>query len=1447
METFCGSKFWDQQLTWNTTNPDLTPCFRKTVLAWIPFGFLWLLAPWETFNLLTSKNRYIPWTVINILKLILTSVLAFLALVELSHNVHRSVALAETVPNVDFQTPFLKLISFLLVMVFVLTGRTRGIISSGVQFFFWVLLAISGLVTYRSIIQEAVNEMTIKDKATFSIGMIYYPVVLVCLILSCFADAKPQYREYQPSPDEDECPEQNSSFLSRLLFSWFTEMTLTGWKRSLVQSDLWALNFEDKAENVVPKFDRYWQEQISRCQILSSSATYSSRRQSREEVKFTHTPAKVQPNIVTALWKTFAPLFVYGSLCKVLHDLIIFVNPQLLKLLIGFVSSNEPMWKGIFYAVLMFVASTIQSLTLSFYYHHMYIVGMRMRTTIISAIYRKAKQMKTKDQRIKLMNEVLNGIKVLKLYAWEEPFQQQILNIRLSEVQDLKKIAYLNAVNIFLWISAPFLVTMASFTAYVLASEENILDADRAFVSLSLFNIVRFPLTMLPMLISMIIQASVSFKRMNKYFSSEELDPYVTHDWEEVNPVVVEHGTFTWLQEDQPVLKNISVNIPYGALVAIVGQVGSGKSSLLSAILGDMEKLEGRVNVKGTISYVSQQSWIQNATIQQNILFGKEMNETHYQQVISSCALGTDLDILPNRDLTEVGEKGINLSGGQKQRICLARSVYNNSDIYILDDPLSAVDSHVGKHIFQNVIGPEGLLKSKTRLLVTHGFSFLPKTDFIIVMKDGFVMESGTYTDLLERNGVFAEVHLQYLQEKSNQGLEESEIKELEELVAKIGFCEIDSELNKPSTDKEDLKYILQSLSKQLSQKTALSSDTSLSKTELSLKEGDTSTVNGPIKKQFEFEKKLIQAETAETGEVKLRVYINYFRAIGFSWVVLVLLTYIGQQAFSVGSNIWLSAWSNDDPLPDGTQDVQQKNLRLGIYGALGAGQAVFVLLGTFTHSFGSMKASSLLHKEILHHVLHSPMWFFDTTPTGRIINRFSKDIDVLDTTVPTNLRSFVTTLLQVIAILFIISLETPIFLAVILPIAVLYYFIQKFYICTSRQLKRLESITRSPIFSHFSETLSGLNTIRAFRVQERFIEESNKRVDANQACYYPSTVSNRWLAIRLEFCGNCIVFFAALFAVLGRDSLSPGAVGLSVSYALMVTVTLNWMVRMSSELEANIVAVERICEYSQTPNEAPWITEEYRPPKSWPSKGAVKINQLTARYREGVSPVLKGVTCDIKEGEKVGIVGRTGAGKSSLMLTLFRIIEAEDGFITIDGIDISKIGLHDLRSKLSIIPQDPFLFSGTLRMNLDPFMIHSDEELWKAVEHSHLKEFVSSLEAGLDHKITEGGSNLSVGQRQLVCLARALLRKTSVLILDEATAEVDLETDDLVQATIRREFSGCTILTIAHRISTIMDYNRVMVLDNGQIIEFNSPAALLQDRNSTFYSLVRAAGLAKE
>ncbi|XP_076338372.1 multidrug-Resistance like Protein 1 isoform X1 [Tachypleus tridentatus] len=1545
LEVFCGtSAFWDPELTWNTTTPDFTACFQKTVLLWIPFGFLWMMAPLETYYLLKSTSRFIPWTGINVSKLVITSALAILALADLSYSVHRHVSWGWDVPSADYYAPFIKLVSFLLVIAFIVAGRLRGIISSGILFLFWLILVIASAFTYRSVIIQALDEDSVEDKFDFTINMIYYPLVVASFLLSCFADAKPYHRQFKPVSGEKECPEQFTSFLSKLLFSWFTKLAIVGWKRSLVYSDLWSLNHEDKTENVLPIFDKFWQEHLSKCQFLSRSAAYSRRKD--DEVNFSHHDKKKnKPNIVVALCKTFGPFFMSGAVFKLIHDVLQFVTPKLLKLLIGFVSNNEPLWKGMFYAVLMFVATTIQSITLSVYFHRMYIVGMRIRTALISVIYRKAlvmsnsarkeltmgeivnlmsvdaqrfmdlmtflnllwsaplqiilalvflwdelgpsvlaglgimilmipingviashtkklqvKQMKTKDKRVKMMNEILGGIKVLKLYAWEESFQKQVNDTRDKEVKDLKKIAYLNAVTSFLWSTAPFLVSLASFTVYVLVDPHNILDAQRAFVSITLFNILRFPMIMLPSLITMLVMASVSVTRMNKFVGSEELDPYVCHDDQEVDPIVIEHGTFTWSREEGPVLKDINLRIHQGMLVAVVGQVGAGKSSLLSALLGEMEKLEGLVNVKGSIAYVPQQAWIQNATVKDNILFAQPLNAKLYKEAIETCALCSDLDILPGGDLTEIGEKGINLSGGQKQRVSLARSVYSDADIYILDDPLSAVDSHVGKHIFEKVIGPQGVLKEKTRLLVTHSISFLSETDLIVVIKDGMILELGSYKELLEKKGAFGEFLLQYLQEDMDQveNFNPKELEAIEEIVSKVGSPELECQLSKIDSESGDIEQQrrerLRSLSQQLSISSSHSEHSAPSGNfsgSVNIKESistsgkvmDGKMVDGqPI--QSRDGTKLIQSETAETGEVKLSVYLTYFKSVGYLWVVAVVITYLAMQSFSVGSNIWLSAWSNDKPQEDGTQDTSQRNLRLGVYGTLGAGQGIAALLGSFFLSYGTMQASSLLHCQLLLNILRSPMQFFDTTPIGRIVNRFSKDIDTLDITIPMNLRSFLACFLQVLATLFVISLETPIFLVVILPMAVVYYLVQKFYIATSRQLKRLESITRSPIFSHFSETLAGVSTIRAYNAQERFVQESNARVDTNQSCYFPSTVSNRWLAIRLEFCGNCIVFFAALFAVLGRDTLSPGSVGLSVSYAVSITAVLNWMVRMSSELEANIVSVERLLEYTTTPNEAPWNVEDHKPQKSWPDKGVVIFKDYATRYREGLDLVLKGISCNMNEGEKVGIVGRTGAGKSSLTLSLFRIIEAAGGSISIDGVDISKIGLHDLRSKLTIIPQDPVLFSGTLRMNLDPFNKYSDEEIWRALEHSHLKSFVSGLEAGLEHEVAEGGENLSVGQRQLVCLARALLRKTKILVLDEATAAVDLETDDLIQATIRKEFSDCTVLTIAHRLNTIMDYTRVVVLDQGKIIEFDSPEALLKDNTTVFYSMAKDAGL---
>ncbi|CAL7934381.1 unnamed protein product [Xylocopa violacea] len=1525
MDQFCGSKFWDKELTWNTDDPDTTECFQKTVLVWVPCAFLWMFSGIEVYYFLNSKSKNIPYSWLFFSKQILAGVLILLSIVDLGNAIHRSSS--ETVYNVDYCTPSIKIVTFIVAVTLVIYNRKYGMRTSGLLFLFWFLLALCGVIQYRSLLRLYIKE----GEVTYSFVsyMIYYPIVVLLFLLNFLVDAEPSYSEYPKV--EKPCPEQRSSFPAKIFFTWFDPMAWKGFRKPLEVTDLWSMNPEDTAKEIVPKFDKYWNKSSQKNNNAQNAK--ASFRKASGQVDFNNGQKKKMSSILLPLCKAFGTTFLFGALLKFVQDVVIFSSPQILKLLIAFIDAGqEPMWKGYLYAVLLLVTATFQTLILSQYFHRMFLVGLRIRTALIAAIYRKAlrmsnaarkestvgeivnlmsvdaqrfmdltayinmiwsaplqivlalyflwdilgpavlaglavllilipvnvlitnrvktlqiRQMKFKDERVKLMNEVLNGMKVLKLYAWEPSFEEQILRIRKKEIKVLKEAAYHNSGTSFIWSFAPFLVSLVSFATYVLIDENNRLDSSIAFVSLSLFNILRFPLSILPMMIGNIVQAYVSVKRINKFMNTEELDPNnVQHDSSEPYVLLIENGTFAWDTEniDRPTLRNINLQVEQGQLVAVVGTVGSGKSSLISALLGEMDKISGRVNTKGSIAYVSQQAWIQNASLQDNVLFGKSLNKSTYNRVIEACALNPDLKVLPAGDQTEIGEKGINLSGGQKQRVALARAVYNDSDVYFLDDPLSAVDSHVGKHIFENVIGPSGLLRKKTRVLVTHGITYLPEVDNIIVVKDGEITEVGTYKQLLEKKGAFSEFLVHHLQEVGNlQADDESE------------------------ADLQEIKQQLESTigSSELQEKLARSkSRTSESQSE-SGSIVDRKSINGSLKRQYSTDsykninnikemkltppkvgEKLIEVEKTEIGSVKWQVYSHYFKSIGWFLSISTIVMNAMFQGFSIGSNTWLSIWS-DGNLTDvnNTINRSKQDMYLGVYGALGLGQGLTVLGGALILAKGTIRASVQLFESTLQRVLRNPMSFFDKTPTGRILSRLAKDIDVIDNTLPSILRSWITCLFGVIATLVVISFSTPIFISVILPISIIYYLAQRLYVASSRQLKRLESVSRSPIYSHFSETVSGAQMIRAFGVQNRFINESESKVDFNQVCYYPSIIANRWLAVRLEMVGNLIIFFAALFAVLNKDGIGPGVAGLSISYALQVTQTLNWLVRMTSDVETNIVAVERIKEYGETPQEAAWKNPDFTPSPKWPDQGRVEFKDYKVRYREGLELVLRGLSFSVKGGEKVGIVGRTGAGKSSLTLALFRIIEAADGKILIDDIDVAKLGLHDLRSRLTIIPQDPVLFSGTLRMNLDPFNCHNDDEVWRALEHAHLKSFVKNLPNGLLHEVSEGGENLSIGQRQLICLARALLRKTKVLILDEATASVDLETDDLIQTTIRQEFKDCTVLTIAHRLNTILDSDRVLVLDNGRIVEYDSPETLLHDPSSLFNSIAKDAGLA--
>ncbi|XP_077843264.1 multidrug resistance-associated protein 1 isoform X13 [Macaca mulatta] len=1388
---FCSADgsdpLWDWNVTWYTSNPDFTKCFQNTVLVWVPCFYLWACFPFYFLYLSRHDRGYIQMTLLNKTKTALGFLLWIVCWADLFYSFWE---------------------------------RSRGIFLA--------------------------------------------PVFLV----------SPTLLGITMNP----CPESSASFLSRITFWWITGLIVRGYRQPLEGSDLWSLNKEDTSEQVVPVLVKNWKKECAKTRKQPVKVVYSSKDPAQpkdsskvdanEEVEalIVKSPQKEwNPSLFKVLYKTFGPYFLMSFFFKAIHDLMMFSGPEILKLLINFVNDTKaPDWQGYFYTALLFVAACLQTLVLHQYFHICFVSGMRIKTAVIGAVYRKAlvitnaarksstvgeivnlmsvdaqrfmdlatyinmiwsaplqvilalyllwrnlgppilagvavmvlmvpvnavmamktktyqvAHMKSKDNRIKLMNEILNGIKVLKLYAWELAFKDKVLAIRQEELKVLKKSAYLAAVGTFTWVCTPFL-------------------------------------------------ASVSLKRLRIFLSHEELEPdsierRPVKDGGDTNSVTVRNATFTWARSDPPTLNGITFSIPEGALVAVVGQVGCGKSSLLSALLAEMDKVEGHVAIKGSVAYVPQQAWIQNDSLQENILFGCQLEEPYYRSVIQACALLPDLEILPSGDRTEIGEKGVNLSGGQKQRVSLARAVYCNADIYLFDDPLSAVDAHVGKHIFENVIGPKGMLKNKTRILVTHSMSYLPQVDVIIVMSGGKISEMGSYQELLARDGAFAEFLRTYASAEQEQDPEDNGVTGI-------------SGPGKEAKQMENGMLVTDSAGKQLQRQ--LSSSSSYSG-DVSRQHNSTAELQKDGAKKEETWK-LMEADKAQTGQVKLSVYWDYMKAIGLFISFLSIFLFICNHVAALASNYWLSLWT-DDPIVNGTQE--HTKVRLSVYGALGISQGIAVFGYSMAVSIGGILASRCLHVDLLHSILRSPMSFFERTPSGNLVNRFSKELDTVDSMIPEVIKMFMGSLFNVIGACIVILLATPIAAIIIPPLGLIYFFVQRFYVASSRQLKRLESVSRSPVYSHFNETLLGVSVIRAFEEQERFIHQSDLKVDENQKAYYPSIVANRWLAVRLECVGNCIVLFAALFAVISRHSLSAGLVGLSVSYSLQVTTYLNWLVRMSSEMETNIVAVERLKEYSETEKEAPWQIQETAPPSNWPQVGRVEFRNYCLRYREDLDFVLRHINVTINGGEKVGIVGRTGAGKSSLTLGLFRINESAEGEIIIDGINIARIGLHDLRFKITIIPQDPVLFSGSLRMNLDPFSQYSDEEVWTSLELAHLKGFVSALPDKLDHECAEGGENLSVGQRQLVCLARALLRKTKILVLDEATAAVDLETDDLIQSTIRTQFEDCTVLTIAHRLNTIMDYTRVIVLDKGEIQEYGAPSDLLQQRG-LFYNMARDAGL---
>ncbi|KAH9747886.1 ABC transporter C family member 2 [Citrus sinensis] len=1023
-----------------------------------------------------------------------------------------------------------------------------------------------------------------------------------------------------------------------------------------------------------------------------------------------------------------------------------------------------------------------------------------VQTFIISRMQKLTKEgLQRTDKRIGLMNEILAAMDAVKCYAWENSFQSKVQNVRNDELSWFRKAQFLAACNSFILNSIPVLVTVVSFGMFTLLGGD--LTPARAFTSLSLFAVLRFPLFMLPNMITQVVNANVSLKRMEEFLLAEEKillpNPPLTSG---LPAISIRNGYFSWdSKAERPTLLNINLDIPVGSLVAIVGGTGEGKTSLISAMLGELPPVsDASAVIRGTVAYVPQVSWIFNATVRDNILFGSAFEPARYEKAIDVTSLQHDLDLLPGGDVTEIGERGVNISGGQKQRVSMARAVYSNSDVFIFDDPLSALDAHVGRQVFDRCI--RGELSGKTRVLVTNQLHFLSQVDRIILVHEGMVKEEGTFEDLSNNGELF-----QKLMENAGKMEEYVEEKEDGETV--------DNKTSKPAANGVD--------------------------NDLPKEASDT-------RKTKEGKSVLIKQEERETGVVSFKVLSRYKDALGGLWVVLILLLcYFLTETLRVSSSTWLSYWTDQSSLK--THGPLFYNT---IYSLLSFGQVLVTLANSYWLIISSLYAAKRLHDAMLHSILRAPMVFFHTNPLGRIINRFAKDLGDIDRNVAVFVNMFMGQVSQLLSTFVLIGIVSTMSLWAIMPLLLLFYAAYLYYQSTAREVKRLDSITRSPVYAQFGEALNGLSTIRAYKAYDRMADINGKSMDKNIRYTLVNMGANRWLAIRLEIVGGLMIWLTATFAVVQNGSAEnqeafASTMGLLLSYALNITSLLTAVLRLASLAENSLNAVERVGNYIELPSEAPLVIESNRPPPGWPSSGSIKFEDVVLRYRPELPPVLHGLSFTIPPSDKVGIVGRTGAGKSSMLNTLFRIVELERGRILIDGFDIAKFGLMDLRKILGIIPQSPVLFSGTVRFNLDPFSEHSDADLWEALERAHLKDAIRRNSLGLDAQVSEAGENFSVGQRQLLSLSRALLRRSKILVLDEATAAVDVRTDALIQKTIREEFKSCTMLIIAHRLNTIIDCDRILLLDSGRVLEYDTPEELLSNEGSSFSKMVQSTGAA--
>ncbi|PNI77423.1 ABCC10 isoform 8 [Pan troglodytes] len=1045
-----------------------------------------------------------------------------------------------------------------------------------------------------------------------------------------------------------------------------------------------------------------------------------------------------------------------------------------------------------------------------------------------------------KDARVKLVTELLSGIRVIKFCGWEQALGARVEACRARELGQLRVIKYLDAACVYLWAALPVVISIVIFITYVLMGHQ--LTATKVFTALALVRMLILPLNNFPWVINGLLEAKVSLDRIQLFLDLPNHNPQAYYSPDppaEPSTVLELHGAlFSWDPVGTSQETFIShLEVKKGMLVGIVGKVGCGKSSLLAAIAGELHRnvavqrrdpersiapeqmLRGHVAVQGLskgFGLATQEPWIQFATIRDNILFGKTFDAQLYKEVLEACALNDDLSILPAGDQTEVGEKGVTLSGGQRARIALARAVYQEKELYLLDDPLAAVDADVANHLLHRCI--LGMLSHTTRLLCTHRTEYLERADVVLLMEAGRLIRAGPPSEILPLVQAVPKAWAENGQESDSATAQS---------------------VQNPEKTKEGLE--------------------------------EEQSTSG----------RLLQEESKKEGAVALHVYQAYWKAVGQGLALAILFSLLLMQATRNAADWWLSHWISQLKAENSSQEAQpstspasmglfspqlllfspgnlytpvfplpkaapngSSDIRfyLTVYATIAGVNSLCTLLRAVLFAAGTLQAAATLHRRLLHRVLMAPVTFFNATPTGRILNRFSSDVACADDSLPFILNILLANAAGLLGLLAVLGSGLPWLLLLLPPLSIMYYHVQRHYRASSRELRRLGSLTLSPLYSHLADTLAGLSVLRATGATYRFEEENLRLLELNQRCQFATSATVQWLDIRLQLMGAAVVSAIAGIALVQHQQglANPGLVGLSLSYALSLTGLLSGLVSSFTQTEAMLVSVERLEEYTcdlpQEPQGQPLQLGT-----GWLTQGGVEFQDVVLAYRPGLPNALDGVTFCVQPGEKLGIVGRTGSGKSSLLLVLFRLLEPSSGRVLLDGVDTSQLELAQLRSQLAIIPQEPFLFSGTVRENLDPQGLHKDRTLWQALEQCHLSEVITSM-GGLDGELGEGGRSLSLGQRQLLCLARALLTDAKILCIDEATASVDQKTDQLLQQTICKRFANKTVLTIAHRLNTILNSDRVLVLQAGRVVELDSPATLRNQPHSLFQQLLQSS-----